>query len=203
MNIYTIQTTPIETNTYLVTNGKLGFLVDPGGDEDKIDKIIHEVGDVSIEAVLLTHAHADHIGAVKYYKDKGAKVYLHKADLEKIGSFKNYGFALGIKVQPFEVDVVLEGGEKLNVAGLDISVIHTPGHSKGGVCYVVEDSIFPGDTIFAASYGRVDMYDGDFNELKDSIENKLFTLKGNYKLYPGHGPETSLELERNANPICW
>ena len=203
MNIFSVQTTELETNTYLVTNGNVGFLVDPGSNEDRIDKLIQDNGNVTIEAVLITHAHADHISAVKYYQDKGAKVYMHKDDVDKINSYKNLGFAIHLKVEPFEPDVVLEGGETFTLAGLEISVIHTPGHSKGGVCYVLGDNIFTGDTLFACSFGRTDVPDGDMNALKDSIINKLFGLKGNYKCYPGHGPETSLEQERNCNPIVW
>ena len=203
MRVYSCVTTPLETNTYLVANGNRGFLIDPGGDEDRVNAMIKESGVDSIDAVLLTHAHADHIGLAKYFQEKGAKIYLHKADLDKVGSYKNMGVFLNVIVPSFDVDVILEGGEHLQIDGLDVLVIHTPGHSKGSVCFIINDCIFAGDTIFCASYGRTDFYDGNQDEIYDSIVNKIFKLDGNYKIYCGHGPETTLELEKASNPILW
>ena len=110
-------------------------------------------------------------------------------------------FYAGCKVDKFVPDVVVSGAETLDVCGLDVRVIHTPGHTSGGVCYVVGDSIFSGDTLFELSYGRTDFPTGSFKELKNSVVNKLFALKGDYKVYPGHGAPTTLQFEREHNPI--
>ena len=108
---------------------------------------------------------------------------------------------MGINPEKFTPDVLLCGGEKLKIAGLDVDVIHTPGHSKGSVCYVVGNKIFVGDTLFFMSFGRTDFYDGNAKDLKNSIVNKLFALKGNYTVLPGHGEPTTLDFERVNNPI--
>ena len=107
---------------------------------------------------------------------------------------------MGVKVEPFYPDVLLEGGEKLNIAGFDIDVIYTPGHSKDGVCYKLNDKIFTGDAIFFQTYGRTDLFDGDLSTLKRSAA-KLFALEGDYELLPGHGERTTLDFERRNNPI--
>ncbi len=204
--ILTINTSPLQTNTYIVINGERGFVVDPGGSANEIAKIFDKEN-AKIEAILLTHAHFDHIAGVKALqdvaKDRGdnAMILLHKDELEKVATFRNMGFAVGVKVEKFTPDILLNGGENINICGLEVRVIHTPGHSKGGVCYIVEDNIFSGDTLFKLSYGRTDFYDGSFKELKNSVLNKLFAIKGDYKVYSGHSDVTTLEDERRFNPI--
>ncbi len=200
------------TNTYVVENFGNAFVVDPGGNEGKICTLVESLN-LKVEGILLTHAHFDHIAGVAPLKreierrglqtdEKGVKVYLHEDDLEKITSYKNMGFAVGVSVEPFDVDVLLRGGEKISVAGLDIEVLHTPGHSKGSVCYKTQDVIFVGDLIFVFSYGRTDFYDGNFAELENSIVNKIFKIEGDFKLYTGHGASTTLSFEKANNPIC-
>lgn len=208
-----LYTGKLDENAYIVINGDKGFVVDPGGEEQAIIDIF-KGAKARIEAILLTHAHFDHIGGVANLVrlaslDENGKedaslaptVFMHRLDLDKIGSYKNMGFSMGVKVEKFTPDVLLQGGETLNIAGLEVKVLHTPGHSKGGVCYIVKDKIFVGDTLFLMSYGRYDFYDSDFQELKNSIINKLFRLKGNYTLLSGHGEPTTLEFERRNNPI--
>ena len=163
---------------------------------------------------MLTHAHFDHIGGVAELcriagKDEDGNenpqdaptVFLHKDELEKIGSYKNLGFSMNANPEKFVPDILLKGGETLKIAGLDVKVIHTPGHAKGSLCYVVSDKIFVGDTLFFMSYGRTDFYDGNAKDLKNSIVNKLFALKGNYTILPGHGEPTTLDFERVNNPV--
>ena len=205
-----LYTGPLEVNTYIVVNGDSGFVVDPGGDADEIFAIFKKQK-AKIDAILLTHAHFDHIGGVaqlvKIASESEGKtqstptVFLHREEVEKIGSYKNMGFSMNPNPEKFVPDVLLKGGETLDISGLKVKVIHTPGHSKGGVCYVVGNKIFVGDTLFFTSYGRTDFYDGNAKDLKNSIVNKLFNLKGNYTLLPGHGEPTTLEFERVNNPI--
>lgn len=208
-----LYTGPLDVNTYIVINGNVGFVVDPGGDAQEIYSIFRKQK-AKIEAILLTHAHFDHIGGVaelcriaskgedgKENPQDAPTVFLHKDELEKIGSYKNMGFSMNANPEKFVPDILLKGGETLKIAGLDVKVIHTPGHAKGSLCYVVSDKIFVGDTLFFMSYGRTDFYDGNANDLKNSIVNKLFALKGNYTILPGHGEPTTLDFERVNNPV--
>lgn len=208
-----LYTGPLDVNTYIVINGNVGFVVDPGGDAQEIYSIFRKQK-AKIEAILLTHAHFDHIGGVaelcriaskgedgKENPQDAPTVFLHKDELEKIGSYKNMGFSMNANPEKFVPDILLEGGEILKIAGLDVKVIHTPGHAKGSLCYVVSDKIFVGDTLFFMSYGRTDFYDGNAKDLKNSIVNKLFALKGNYTILPGHGEPTTLDFERVNNPV--
>ena len=200
MNIITFHTTQLETDTYLVLLGKEAFVVDPGADADKIAKAAESAG-AKISCVLLTHAHFDHIGGVAELQRAGALVVMHESDIGLISSFKNLAFYAGVKVEKFLPDITVKGGETLTVAGMPVRVIHTPGHTAGGVCYVAEDCIFSGDTLFELSYGRTDFPTGSFKELKNSVVNRLFALQGDYKVYPGHGAPTTLDFERAHNPI--
>ena len=208
-----LYTGPLDVNTYIVINGNVGFVVDPGGDAQEIYSIFRKQK-AKIEAILLTHAHFDHIGGVaelcaiagkgedgKENLQDAPTVFLHKDELEKIGSYKNMGFSMNANPEKFVPDILLKGGETLKIAGLDVKVIHTPGHAKGSLCYVVSDKIFVGDTLFFMSYGRTDFYDGNAKDLKNSIVNKLFALKGNYTILPGHGEPTTLDFERVNNPV--
>lgn len=208
-----LYTGPLDVNTYIVINGNVGFVVDPGGDAQEIYSIFRKQK-AKIEAILLTHAHFDHIGGVaelcriarkgedgKENPQDAPTVFLHKDELEKIGSYKNMGFSMNANPEKFVPDILLKGGETLKIAGLDVKVIHTPGHAKGSLCYVISDKIFVGDTLFFMSYGRTDFYDGNAKDLKNSIVNKLFSLKGNYTILPGHGEPTTLDFERVNNPV--
>lgn len=200
MTIITFHTTQLETNTYLVINGERAFVVDPGAEADAISDAARNAG-AEIEEVLLTHAHFDHIGAVAELQRRGALVVMHAADAPLISSFKNLAFYAGTKVDRFIPDITVTGGETLNVAGTEVKVIHTPGHTAGGVCYLTSEGIFTGDTLFELSYGRTDFPTGSFKELKNSVLNRLFTIKGDLKVYPGHGAPTTLDFERTHNPI--
>ena len=200
MKTITFHTTALETNTYLALNGERAFVVDPGADADKILAAAEAEG-AKIEWVLLTHAHFDHIGGVAELQRAGAQVVLHRDDLGIVSSFKNLAFYAGVKAEKFLPDVTVSGGETLDVAGVKVRVIHTPGHTAGGVCYVADDVIFTGDTLFELSYGRTDFPTGSFKELKNSVLNKLFVLPGDYRLLPGHGAPTTLAFEREHNPI--
>lgn len=200
MKIVTLHTTMLETGTYVVINGGRAFVVDPGADAERIIAAAEAEG-AKIEWVLLTHAHFDHIGAAAALQRDGAQIVLHRDDVKLIKSFQNLSVLAGVKVEHFTPDVTVAGGETLDVAGVSVKVIHTPGHTAGSVCYVAGDVIFSGDTLFALSYGRTDFPTGSFAQLKNSIVNKLFALEGDYKVLPGHEGPTTLDYERAHNPI--
>ena len=201
MNVYIIVNSAMEENTYLVYDGatRRGFLVDPGSDTEETEREIKRHGAI-IEAVLLTHGHFDHALSAKYFQDKGVPIYIHRADADKLYTRRNLGVYIGYKFQSLNADRLLDGGEKLSIAGFSIEVIHTPGHSKGGACYLVDGLgssavLFSGDTLFSGDIGRSDFYDGDFEELKSSIKNKLFTLEPGVTVFPGHGARTTVKAE--------
>lgn len=200
MKIVTLHTTMLETDTYVVINGGRAFVVDPGADAERIIAAAEAEG-AKIEWVLLTHAHFDHIGAAAALQREGAQIILHRDDVKLIKSFQNLSVLAGVKVEHFTPDVTVAGGETLDVAGVSVKVIHTPGHTAGSVCYVAGDVIFSGDTLFALSYGRTDFPTGSFAQLKNSVVNKLFALEGDYKVLPGHEGPTTLDYERAHNPI--
>ena len=203
IKIDTILTTYLETNTYIVYDSKAkegAVVVDPGGDFDKINGALSGIGR-RCEYVLLTHGHFDHMNAAAEFQKEGATVICHSADADKLSSYRSLAHFAGLMTNKLTPDITLKGGETLNLCGMSFKAIHTPGHTEGGMCYIVEDKIFCGDTIFRFSYGRYDFYGGSFQKLKNSIINKIFNLKGDYVLYPGHGEPSTLDEERKYNPI--
>lgn len=198
MEIKYLVTGPISVNTYVVINDDQCIVIDPGGNYHAIMDI---VGDRKVSAVLLTHGHFDHIGAADSFSEQGIDIYIHIDDREKLTSQRRLAMRYGIKINEINNIKQLKGGENLNLAGLTIKAIHTPGHSKGSVIYIIGDNIFSGDTLFSKSYGRTDLFDGDFEELKHSIINIIFNLKGEYIVFPGHEEFTTLSYEKENNPI--
>ena len=198
MKITTFVLGLLSNNTYLVENEeeKTCFVVDPSTESSKLTDYI-DGNNLKLEGILLTHGHFDHIGGVAYLKEKyGAKVYMHKMDIE----FINNPLDFGRKYKRFEVDETVNDGDEIIICGQKIKVIHTPGHSLGGVCYMCDNVIFCGDTIFRDSYGRYDLRGGDFATLLNSIK-KLCDIQGDYVLLCGHGPSTTLDHERVNNEI--
>lgn len=200
MEIKKIKCGVIGTNSYLIINGNNALVIDPS------DKIVYDYAaknDLKIEAVLLTHGHFDHIAGVKYFLDDKVPVYIGAKDNAKCNGEEMSDKLSYFGIEPFNCDVLLYGGEVLYLIGLEIKVIATPGHSHGGVCYVIEDNIFSGDTLFKDTYGRFDFEDGNFQDLYNSIVNILFNLKGDFKIYPGHEKISTLNSERKGNMILW
>lgn len=178
----------ISVNCYIVTNLETGecFIADPGAEAQRI---IQKVGDRRPQAVLLTHGHYDHIGAVdEICAHYGIPCYIHRADAPKLSDpaanvSVRFGSPLIQRTQP----VLLEGTETLTLAGMEVKLMHTPGHSEGSICCILPEGqgILTGDTLFAHGYGRTDFADGDFGKLRQSLR-ALFALTPKMITYPGH-----------------
>ncbi len=189
------------TNCYLVANdeNKEAIITDPGDNADFIAKCVEEKN-VKPVAVFLTHAHADHILALEEIRDKyDIPVYVHEADEDMLkDGYKNLGM---VEILLNEKDVKLKGGEELNVAGLKIQVLHTPGHTPGGTCYYFPEGgfVLAGDTMFYRSWGRTDFPGGDERALMESIHTKLLPLPEETLVYPGHERATDIKGERRMH----
>lgn len=201
VKINKIETGFLGVNTYIVCaeGSKECVLIDTGGDYNRIVCCCKELK-VAPKAVLLTHGHFDHIGACKDFLDDGLDVYINFADDGFTKCPRLDGFPDVSKfTKPFSCTKYVNDGDILNIAGLKIKVITTPGHSKGSVCYLIDDALFTGDTLFHMSIGRTDFEGGDMGELIASVEKKLFVLSDK-RVFPGHGEESSLNFEKVNNP---
>ena len=195
------------TNCYLCKNKETGegFIVDPGENELKISVNISKM-EMKPVAIILTHGHYDHIGAVNALKERyGIKVYVSEAEKELIGNKKMNLSSYFDSPMTIEADEFLKDGQKITLAGINMTFIATPGHTKGSVCYLYENAIFSGDTLFRGTCGRCDFYGGDSWAMHDSLA-KLALLEGDRPVYPGHEGETSLDQEweqSNEFDIRW
>ncbi|UCE28298.1 MAG: MBL fold metallo-hydrolase [Candidatus Coatesbacteria bacterium] len=187
---------PISTNCYVVRVGDEVMVVDPGGDAGRI---IGELDGAVPLYIINTHGHPDHVGANKTLAEvTGAPVLMHEDDVKLLGGTGIFG---GIFDKPSEPDRFLENGDELELGDITFKVLHTPGHTPGGICLYTPGAVFVGDTLFAGSVGRTDLGGGDYNTLIDSIKNKLLSLPPDTKVLPGHGPESTIALERATNPF--
>lgn len=191
-------------NCYLVYDEqtKEGIVIDPGGDADDIISKIEELG-LKIKYIVLTHAHGDHIAGVEELKSyTKAKVAIHKDDepLIKDGT-KNLSSMMAMGTVEFTPDILLDEGDKITFGNIEANVIHAPGHTPGGICIKIEDNLFSGDTLFAGSIGRTDFEYSSFDDIMHSIREKLLALPDETKVYPGHGPTTTLKMEKQINPF--
>lgn len=204
MKIVSLSLGLLGANSYIIYDEvKLeGAVIDPGGDAhillDEIDS-----KNIDIKYIILTHGHFDHIGAVGKLKDKtGALIAIHKDDAPNLTDiFKNLSFSMKVEsIQP-EADLLLVDGDTLIIGENSLRIMHTPGHSPGGISILGDGIVFTGDTLFKGSIGRTDFPGGDIELLRASISNKLLTLDDSTIVYSGHGPATTIATEKTSNPF--
>ncbi|MEO2507205.1 MBL fold metallo-hydrolase [Clostridium paraputrificum] len=184
-----------DANCYIVMDEKTkdAVVLDPGGDGEILERAIKDMG-ANVKSILLTHGHMDHVGGVEYLSDKlNVPFYISKIDEEYMEK-DNYVFGSIRNANGY-----LEDGNDLSFGSLNIKVIATPGHTKGGLCFLIEDKLFTGDTLFQGSIGRTDFIGGSFPEIINSIKTKLLPLGDEIEVYPGHGPKSSIGYEKGYN----
>ncbi len=196
---------PLACNCYVVgdTAAKQAIVIDPGGDADELIAFLSEQ-QLMVTAVVATHAHFDHvIAAERVVAHTGAPFHLHSDDKPLLDWMQaSAQMFLGLELgPPPEVDMSPGEGDVLRAGALELTVVHTPGHSPGSISLLHDEAIFSGDTLFAGSIGRTDLPGGDMNALVAAVRHKLFTLDENLRVYPGHGPPTTVERERAFNPF--
>jgi glyoxylase-like metal-dependent hydrolase (beta-lactamase superfamily II) len=210
MRIHALSVGPLQACCYLVApdKGPEAAVIDPGGDADLIVEQLRYRKLTPI-LVLLTHGHIDHIEAVAALKRAfpEAQVCIHERDAEMLG---DAGAALaswiGLSLEPCEPDRLLADGDTLALGPHTLEVIHTPGHTRGGVAYLIRQDgepaiLFSGDTLFAGGIGRTDFPGGNYSQLLDSIRERLFALPDETLVYPGHGEPSTIGEERRTNPF--
>ena len=185
------------------TETKEAAVVDPGGDPEKIIAVLEKHG-LTVKYLLHTHAHFDHILGSRAMKEKtGAKICLHREDQ---WLYDNLGMQCGMfgfdYSEPLPVDHYLEDEEDIKIGELKTNIIHTPGHTPGSTCFSLQDKdsvLFAGDTLFAGSIGRTDLWGGSFEEIIKSISTRLYSLDDSTRVIPGHGPDTTIFDEKKEN----
>lgn len=196
---------PLACNCYVVGDRatKQAIVIDPGGDAEALIESLVEL-EIEVTAIVATHAHFDHVIAAEAVRNHtGAPFYLHSDDRPVLDWMQESGrMFLGMELgPPPEVDTSPEEGDFVRAGSVELGILHTPGHSPGSIVLLNEDAVFSGDTLFAGSVGRTDLPGGDTQALVDAVKHKLFTLDRDLPVYPGHGPETTLERERITNPF--
>jgi glyoxylase-like metal-dependent hydrolase (beta-lactamase superfamily II) len=195
---------PLQSNSYLLADEvtREAALFDPGMESEPVADILARER-LTVTAIVNTHGHFDHVFGNAYFKAKtGAPLLMHRADLDLVKRLEEQSLYFGFRATPSPPpDRFLEEGDEVRVGGIRLRVLHTPGHSAGGICLVTDGTAFVGDTLFAGSIGRTDLPGGSAETLLTSIREKLLTLPDDTVIYPGHGPATTIGHERRHNPF--
>lgn len=204
MIIKTLEVGPIMANCFIVgcEKTKSAVVIDPGDEADRILLELAELG-LSVKYILNTHGHFDHVGANGRMKEAtGAEILIHAGDAPMLPMLSEAAAAFGVRAENSPPpDRMIADNDTITFGEITLTVIHTPGHSPGGVTFVTDKIAFVGDTLFAGSIGRTDFPGGDFATLISSIKNRLFPLGDDTKVYTGHGPATTIGREKRANPF--
>lgn len=194
MEIFTLTPVSFESNSYLLCEKGEAILVDAGADPDRVRAMLDERG-LSLSAIVLTHGHFDHALSVDLLREAyGAPLLIHEADAELLGDGEKNAFAtfFGRSRTWKDADRTLMEGDELRVGDTTLTVLHTPGHTRGSICLLGDGVLLSGDTLFASGYGRYDLYGGDEQALKASLAH-LSSLPAGIVVYPGHGGTATLE----------
>ena len=200
MIIKTFIEPPIENNNYLIIDKKSGeaALVDCSAYDENIF-IEFSKQEATLKYVLLTHGHFDHIGGLNDLPEN-VEVLMHSGDKEWVEQVNDYLPMIGMpQMEVPKINRYIKDQEIIKLGELEIKVIHTPGHTQGGICFYIDGHLFSGDTIFRESVGRCDLPGGNFSQIVESIENKIFTLPSDTIIYPGHGRTTTVGWEKENN----
>ncbi len=203
MQMHTLVVGPLGTNCYLVGDDSADTIVviDPGGEADHILSQIQETGK-RLEAILITHGHVDHVAGVAAVREQsGVPVHAHPADGPMMEHPDPVWAQMVGGVPPCSIDVELADGDVLTLAGLSFTVIGTPGHSPGGVCYLTGNTLFSGDTLFEGTVGRTDLRGSDHEQMLESLARLMEKLSDDVEVHPGHGESTTIARERRSNPF--
>jgi len=199
-----LQVGPLETNCYIIADEKsrIAAIIDPGDNANEIINAVQEAK-LKIKYIFLTHGHCDHIAALKEVKEAtDAKIVIHEQDAHMLSSAEsNLSFLLGEEFTQPLPDIKLTDNKEFKIGDLVLNIIHTPGHTSGGISIQVDNLVFTGDTLFAGSIGRTDFPGGSYDKLIRSIKEKLLTLPDDTKIYPGHGEPSTIGYEKMRNPF--
>ena len=194
MEIKKIVSQQMDQNCYLISENGFGILIDPGLDTEKI---LNEIKDVKVNYILLTHCHFDHLYSLNKIRGEKKVVGTKNCSLNMIRP--EISLCDSECLPCSSCDVEMEDGIGRDFDGIKVKCIHTPGHTSGSCCYLIENNLFSGDTLFSGNIGRCDLPTGNFEEIENSIRNKLYKLDSQTLVYPGHGPITRIGLEKKFN----
>lgn len=204
MKIIQLEVGNLGTNCYIVycEQTKKAGVIDPGGSAASIIAEIHRAN-LEVEYIINTHGHADHIAANDaVQKATGAKVLIHHSDANMLTSAQaNLSMYIGGAIVCQEADRLLSHNDAITIGTIEFKVLHTPGHTQGGICLLADKVLIAGDTLFAESIGRTDFPGGSYSELINGIKEHLMILDDDVKVLPGHGPSTTIGTERKLNPF--